>query len=264
MKMIEMDADLLRGITAKGKRIDNRKFDEYRKIEIEHGVITSAEGSARVKIGDTEVIAGVKMDVGEPFQDTPDEGVLMVNAEFLPLASPEFESGPPSENAIEVARVVDRTIRESKVIDFKKLCITPLSEGEKGKVWMLFVDIDVIDNAGNLIDAACLAAASALMNTKIPDLDESAKPVYDKRGSKSLEISGKPVTTTFVKINGTIMVDPMLTEMNAVDALLTVGTIEKGVSALQKGGTGGLTMEEVETIIDMAVKKGDELRRLLK
>ena len=102
-------------------RLDGRKKEEFRKIEIETGVIKTAEGSARVKCGNTEVIAGVKLDVGEPFPDIPDEGVLMVGAELLPLSNPEFESGPPSTESIEVARVIDRGIRESQAIDTKKL-----------------------------------------------------------------------------------------------------------------------------------------------
>ncbi len=97
-------------LASKGERIDRRKVDDYRKIVVEPGVIEKAEGSARVKIGDTEVLVGVKMDLGEPYPDKPDDGVMIVGAEFSPIASPGFETGPPDENAIELARVVDRGI----------------------------------------------------------------------------------------------------------------------------------------------------------
>jgi exosome complex component RRP42 len=141
----------------KGKRMDERKFEDFREIKIEKDIIEKAEGSARVKIGETEVIVGIKLNTGEPFPDTPEEGILIVNAEFTPLASPDFESGPPGENAVELARVVDRGIRESKCIEVEKLCITP-----KEKVWMMFVDIHIINDQGNLLDAAALAAIVAL------------------------------------------------------------------------------------------------------
>ncbi|HME87067.1 MAG TPA: RNA-binding protein, partial [Candidatus Nanoarchaeia archaeon] len=108
---------------AKGIRFDGRKPDEFRKMKIEYGVTATAEGSARVTLGDTVVMAGVKMEIGKPYPDTPDQGGLMVGAELLALASPEFESGPPSEWAVEVARVVDRGIRESHAIDVHKLLI---------------------------------------------------------------------------------------------------------------------------------------------
>ena len=82
--------DYLAKLAQQGKRADNRKFDEFRNIQIETGVISKAEGSARVKIGNTQVIAGIKMDVGEPYSDSPESGVLTTAAELIPLASPDF------------------------------------------------------------------------------------------------------------------------------------------------------------------------------
>jgi len=66
----------------KGNRIDGRKFDELRKIEISYDVSKHAEGAARVRLGDTEVLVGVKLEVGTPFPDKPDEGTIIVNAEI--------------------------------------------------------------------------------------------------------------------------------------------------------------------------------------
>ena len=77
----------------KGTRIDGRKFDEFRQIDLKTGIIKTAEGSARIRVGETEIIAGVKINTGTPFPDTPDEGIMMVSAEFTPLASPDFEAG---------------------------------------------------------------------------------------------------------------------------------------------------------------------------
>ena len=105
----------------KGKRFDGRKPEEFREISIETGVSKNAEGSARVKIGKTEVLVGVKMAVAEPYPDSPNKGNLMVTAELIPLSSPRFENGPPRFNAIELGRVTDRGIRESKFIELEKL-----------------------------------------------------------------------------------------------------------------------------------------------
>ncbi len=261
--MIELDPMLVKEMIENGKRIDGRALDSYREIRVETNVVPSAEGSARVRLGDTEVLAGVKIDVGEPFGDTPDEGVLMVGTEFVPLANPEFESGPPGEDAVEVARVVDRAIRESKVIDFGKLCI---KEGEK--VWMVYVDIDVLDDNGNLIDASSLAALAALGTAKLPILGGDGKVDHDRKGTEPLPLSGKPLCTTFAKIGNRIVADPSIHETNAIDARLTVGTFEKDgrvlLCSMQKGGPVGLTLEEIEEIIGLAEKKGRELRQLIK
>ena len=82
----------------KGKRIDERGPFDYRPMTIMLGIIEKANGSAEVYLGKTKVLAGVKVEIGTPFPDTPDEGILTVNAEFVPLASPTFEAGPPDEN----------------------------------------------------------------------------------------------------------------------------------------------------------------------
>lgn len=256
--MIELDVNLVKEIVEKNKRLDGRRFDEYREVIVETGIVSSAEGSARVKIGDTEVVAGVKIQIGTPFPDTPEEGVLIVSAELLPLASPEFESGPPGEQAIELARVVDRAIRESKCIDFKKLFI------EEDKVWMVYIDIDVLDHDGNLIDAAGMAAAAALINARIPPIEDD-KAVYDKKGAEGLPMHGVPISTTFVKIGGNILADPNLAEFKALDARLTAGTINLDgkikFCSMQKGGSSGFTADEIEKILEMAERKGEELRK---
>src|SRR3989338_3319750 len=181
-----------------GHRIDGRKLDELRKpIEIKVNVSKNAEGSSNVKIGSTEVMAGIKMTVGEPFADSPDQGVLMVGVELLPLSSPEFESGPPDEWATEMARVVDRGIRESKMIDMKKLCI---KEGEK--VWMVYIDIYTINDDGNLIDASALAALAALKECRIPKYDKKKERVeYGKWTEEKIPLTKTPITITMAKIN---------------------------------------------------------------
>ena len=55
----------------KGKRLDGRGLSDYREIKIEQGLIERAEGSARVLLGKTEVLVGVKIGTGTPFPDTP-------------------------------------------------------------------------------------------------------------------------------------------------------------------------------------------------
>jgi exosome complex component RRP42 len=241
-----------------GKRIDERGFEDFRKIEINRNVIPRAEGSAEVKFGETHIIVGVKIELGKPFPDTPNEGMLSVNAELSPMASPEFEGGPPGENAIEIARVVDRGIRESKCIELEKLCITP-----KEKVWCVFVDIYIINNAGNLIDCAALAALNALLSTRIPKLDGDVVVRTESQGM--LPVVFKPITVTVGKVANRFILDPTYIEENVLDAKLTVCTRDDDiVCAMQKQGIMGLAVEEVEQMIDMAMAKSRQIRELVK
>ncbi|MEM3333294.1 MAG: exosome complex protein Rrp42, partial [Thermoplasmata archaeon] len=159
----EIKRDYIQKLLSQGSRIDGRGPNEFRKIEVIKNFIPRADGSALVKLGNTQVLVGVKIETGEPFPDTPNSGVLSTNAELVPLASPTFEAGPPGEEAIELARVVDRGIRESKAIDLEKLVI---KEGEL--VWVIFVDIHVLDYDGNLFDASALGSIVALKNSVVP------------------------------------------------------------------------------------------------
>jgi exosome complex component RRP42 len=82
-------------MAAQGRRLDGRGPDEYRAVHVEPGFVTTADGSALVRIGETTVLSGVKLEPGKPFPDTPNAGVLTTNAELIPLSSPIFEPGPP-------------------------------------------------------------------------------------------------------------------------------------------------------------------------
>lgn len=242
----------------KGKRIDERKFDEFRKIEIKKNIIEKAEGSASVKIGETHVIAGVKLNIGTPFADRPEEGVLIVNAEFTPLASPDFESGPPSEDAVELARVVDRGIRESKCIEMEDLVIEPGL-----KVWSVFVDIHIINHDGNLMNAAGLAAIVALLNTRIPKIED--EKIVRGELIKDLPVVHCPINITICKIGKKYLIDPILEEENVINAKLTIGVMEDDkICAMQKQGKEGIIFEELEEMIDLAIEKSKELRKLVK
>jgi exosome complex component RRP42 len=239
----------------KNKRPDDRGFFDYRPCIVERGIFNSAEGSARVKLGKTQVVAGVKVDIGTPFKDRPEEGVLSTTAELLPLASPTFEPGPPGEGAIELARIVDRGIRSSNTIDLTTLFI------EKGKVWTVFVDIYMLDHDGNLIDASALAAMAALLDAKLPKL-EGDQLIRTERTEK-LKVGEKVVTCTFSKIDSHIVLDPGLDEEKAMSARLTIATTPEHVCAMQKGGRGAFTKDEVINLVDTSFEKGKELRKLL-
>ncbi len=256
-----INSKAVKELVLQGKRLDLRSFTEYRQpIEIETEISWTAEGSARVKIGPTEVMAGVKLSLEKPYNDTPDEGGIMINAELIPLSSPEYEPGPPGIKAVELARVTDRGIREAKAIDLKALCIEP---GEKA--WFVTVDIISINDAGNLFDAANLATLAALKTARFPVVDADTGAIdYKQKTAKKLPLTKEPISVTVYKINGQLIIDPTTEEEKSYEARLTVSADKKGtISALQKGGEGTLTLEEIGKIIDLAIDKAKELQAAL-
>ena len=241
---------------AEGKRFDRRGPEDFREIIIDTNVSKKAEGSARVKIGKTEVIVGVKMDVGTPYPDSPDKGNLSVNTELTPMSSPRFENGPPKFPAIEIARVIDRGIRESKFIEFENLCI---KEGEK--VWNVFVDIYTINDDGNLLDAAGIGAVVALKNSKIPKFDEkSGKVLFGELTDKNIPLSKEvPIALTFYKLGDRFLVDPTKEEEDSSDTRVTIGSFGGTISSMQKGNSDVITSDDVDTILRMNEKINKEI-----
>ena len=255
--MTEVISELMREhiqrLAASGTRTDGRAFDEPRKLIVEKNYIKTAEGSARVRLGNTDVLVGIKIDTGEPYPDTPNSGVLSTSAELIPMASPSFESGPPRPEAIELARVVDRGIRETKAVNMEKMCIVP-----KEKVWVMFIDIHVLDYDGNLFDASSYGAVAALSCAKVP-ASKIGKEDYP------LPLENWPVSVTSARIGDTIVVDPNLDEERIADARLTVTTDEKGdLRAMQKGLKGSFRLDEIRRIIETSQRVGRSIRETIR
>lgn len=252
--------DHLLSYLKQGVHLDGRKLDEFRPIEVAVGVFKTAEGSARVKIGNTEVLAGVKMLIEKPYPDTPDQGSIMVNAELLALSNPEFEPGPPGIEAIELARIVDRCIRESKIIDLKKLCI---KKGEK--CWVVSVDVCTINDEGNLLDASTLATLVALKDTTFPHY-ENDEVDYSTKTTKKLPLAKiTSLTVTIGKVGDHLLTDSLLAEEKLFDARLTCGIILENhhLCSLQKGGSDTLSLEDIDRMASLAIEKAKELAKVL-
>lgn len=248
-------ADYIGGLLEKGKRHDGRAFDEYRKLEIIRDYVgEKSDGSCYVRLGDTEVLCGVSMMVGSPYPDRPKSGTMTTSVELRPIAHPRFESGPPREDSIELARVIDRGIRESGSINFDGLYI------EEDKIWMAMIDVHVINHAGNLIDAGAIAAAAALSNTRMPKYEDGNAIRGEWEGK--LDFGTAPMPVTFSKIGSSIILDADLMEENALDARLTVTTTET-LNAMQKGGNGVFTASEVKDCVRRAFEIGQDMRGLL-
>ena len=245
---------------SKGKRLDGRNLDDLRPMEIEMGLIKKANGSARVRLGNSEVVAGVKVETGEPFEGLENKGALILSAEVLPTASPHIEPGPPDEETVELARVVDRGIRESEMLDLNKLVLVT---GEI--VYVIFVDCSVINADGNLFDATSYAAVASLMNSKLPVFEIRDGKVVDTGEKQNSPITTLPVSITAVRIGDSILLDPTAEEEACMDARITITTnSDNNFAAVQKGSTGTFTLEKLKQIAASAKTKGEEVRNKIK
>jgi exosome complex component RRP42 len=244
-----------------GKRIDGRALDEIRPLSIDTDVIPNANGSARVRLGDTEVVSGIKVQPDRPFPDMGDKGIFICTAEILPLAHPSAETGPPQPDVIELARVVDRGIRESGMIDLSQFVL------EKDKsVIGLFADCVVTDHDGNLFDACSYAAVAAIITSKIPKWEmKDDIPVLMENQESDAPITTIPISVTMGRIGEFIIVDPNIDEWGCLDARITITTNSDGnIVALQKGGSDGFTLEQLVKCSELSIAVGKKIREIVK
>ncbi len=234
-------------------RIDGRSQWEGRNLEIEHSVLPRAEGSARVRMGDTIVLAGVKFQIMQPYPDRPNQGGLMCSADVRPIAGRNWEAGPPSPEAIELGRVVDRGIRESGCIDVDSLCIIP---GEKA--WQVILDLFAVSDDGNLFDAFALAGIAALRNATVP------AERFEVGEDYALPVSKTPIMCSYHKVGGRFVYDACYREELGGDERIhiTLGD-DDNVHSLQKGLKGIFSTEEFEEIMTNAQERTKELRKIV-
>jgi exosome complex component RRP42 len=245
-------------VISTGKRMDGRDLYDYREWAFKTNFLEKSEGSAEVRLGKTHVIVGVKAGLGTPFSDTPDDGVLMCNAEYTPVAHPTWEPGPPPYGAIELARVVDRGLRSAEILDMKEL---GLISGKS--VYIVFVDLYILNWDGNLIDACGAGALAALRNAEIPGYKVTKDEAKATGKTKKLKLRSEPIPVTCYKIDDHIFLDATADEEEVADGRLTV-TIDakKNVTTLQKAGPVGFSVDEIKKCINIATEKAAEIRSL--
>jgi exosome complex component RRP42 len=251
-------ADKAKKLLQEEKRFDNRGLLDSRNIEIKRNVMKSADGSAWVKLGNTEIIAGVKFAVGTPYVDSPEEGSLVLNLEMSGIASADIDTGPPSIDAMEYGRVVDRVIRSSECVNFKDLSIV---SGEKS--FIVYVDCYALNADGNLIDAAQYAAMAALLDCKIPKLDEKNNIIIKEYTDKKLKIDKEKIAVSFSfwKSNNKLLMDATEVEELASDCRFSVGVCGNNVVSYHKGGGNGtFKIEDINKIMDIAASKYLEIK----
>ncbi|XP_010519765.1 PREDICTED: exosome complex component RRP45A-like isoform X2 [Tarenaya hassleriana] len=179
----------------------------------------------------------------QPYKDRPNEGSLSIFTEFSPMADPSFEPGRPSESAVELGRIIDRGLRESRAVDTESLCVL------SGKLaWAVRIDLHILDNGGNLVDAANIAALAALLTFRRPECTlggENGQEVIihepEEREPLPLIIHHLPIAFTFGFFSeGNILVmDPTYIEEAVMGGRMTVTVNANGdICAIQKPGEG--------------------------
>jgi len=244
-------------------RNDGRSLLDYREFTVETGVQPQTNGSARVTLGQhTDVLVGIKVEVGEVDPDFPDQGILQVHVECLPSASPEFEGRGAEELNATLAAALNNLIRNSFAIDWRTLCITPGKQ-----CWIAYVDCLVLDSSGNLFDALAIGVKAALFNTKIPKIEvielengmTELEVSDDPADFTKLDTTNVPISVTMTKVGTKYIVDPSFQEELCMESRITIAINSKGnICSIQKGGSSssGINPSELNKMLQVSRKIG--------
>jgi ribonuclease PH len=136
-------------------RAGRRKATEIRRVEIIPDFISSAEGSALIRVGETQVICTASVESGVPaFLKGTGKGWISSEYAMIPRATEnrtprEVTRGRPNGRTMEIQRLIGRSLRA--VVNLEKL-------GER-TVW---IDCDVIRADGGTRTASITGAMVAL------------------------------------------------------------------------------------------------------
>ncbi|XP_058483342.1 exosome complex component RRP43 [Solea solea] len=244
-------------------RPDGRELSEFRTTTLNIGSISTADGSALVKFGNTTVICGIKAELTNPTVEGPGKGYIVPNVDLPPLCSSRFRPGPPSEQAQAASQLIADIIESSEVIQTEDLCI------DRGKLcWVLYCDIMCLDYDGNLLDACIVALLAALKNTQLPEVvinTETSVPQVNSDKRRALHIHKHPVSTSFSIFDDTILtVDPTAEEESLATAQLTVVTDEEDrLCSVHKPGGTPLSGEKLQECISRATLRQREIQKLI-
>ncbi|KAG8956600.1 hypothetical protein FRC04_000078 [Tulasnella sp. 424] len=245
---------------SEGIRPDGRECNTWRDVSLNSGSISTAEGSALVRLGNTTIVCGIKAEIAEPDLDRPEHGFIVPNVDLPAICSPKFKPGPPGEEAQVLSERINSILIQADVVPTASLCIHP----EKA-CWVLYIDITCINYDGNAFDACLLATIAALRATHLPKptFDEETERVTCSRTEKApLQVKCTPLSFTFGVFDSKhLLYDPTAFEEPLIETSITVITDEK--KQVLSSSQLGLGPRGDSTVLERCMSAAKERRTVL-
>ncbi|KAF8076871.1 ribosomal protein S5 domain 2-type protein [Lyophyllum atratum] len=239
-------------------RPDGRAFDGWRDVSVNVGSISTANGSALVRLGGTTVVCGVKAEIAEPELDRGEEGFLVPNLDLPAMCSPKFKPGPPTEEAQVLSDRLNEVLVASDMLPLTSLCIHP------GKAaWVLYVDATCINYDGNVFDATLLAMVAALKNTQLPKAtfhEESGRTTCSRTTKIPLQITRTPISMSFGLFDSTTLLsDPTAFEEPLLDTTFSV-VVDSASGGLISVSQLGIDASDAQDTLQACISAAARLR----
>lgn len=268
--MITSEAErtyIIDGVKA-GIRSDGRGCLDFRPLQLELSLVLQANGSARLLLGETDVLVGVKAELGSPSPHHPDQGQVQVTVECSSVASPEYEGRGGEEWASALSRTLQETLAGGAHggygLDLCSLCLLP------GRTcWRVYVDGLILNDGGNVLDALSLATLAALGSTRLPRVEvmageEDEEPQVelddDLNNMQPLVVDQVPLIITLNMVGPRLVVDLTSEEELCASTSLQVAVTRTGrLCGMGQQGPRGLPLTGVSEVVEVAQKVGPKL-----
>lgn len=151
------EASICTRLLKSGERMDGRGLLEARNLTLR----ARENGSVEVLLGQTHLFVDINSAVIEPSSHKLGEGMLTIKVDFGLPSHVLVGNKRARQLSNEIVSVLEKTLKGSKALDTESLVI------KTGKfVWAISLDIIVVFNDGNLVDAANFGALAALITHK--------------------------------------------------------------------------------------------------
>ncbi|EJT99346.1 ribosomal protein S5 domain 2-like protein [Dacryopinax primogenitus] len=160
------------------ERADGRSLLDYRPITLATGVVPSANGSARARVGDTDVLVAVKLDAVrlDDVVDGDDErqegkAQFVCSVECSPSALPHLPTDTLPDLSSDLTTLLSYYLSLPSLLPLRQLLIVP-----RRRAWQLSVDALLLSYGGNVTDVLFAAVRAALWDLRVP---KTRNFVYD-------------------------------------------------------------------------------------
>ncbi|WVW79537.1 hypothetical protein I302_101506 [Kwoniella bestiolae CBS 10118] len=141
-------------------RSDSRTLLDSRSIDVSYGIFPHANGSSRVSIGGTEVVAGIKLEVVDSLEQQKGwRG--KVEVDITPQAFPSAQPNNLSTTSAYLSSILQSHFIPS---------IAPLPIIPNQKYFQPHLHLTLISSDGNVLSALVLAARSAFSDLRLPKI----------------------------------------------------------------------------------------------
>uniref|UniRef100_A0A1I7T3D3 Exosome complex component RRP45 n=1 Tax=Caenorhabditis tropicalis TaxID=1561998 RepID=A0A1I7T3D3_9PELO len=241
-----------------GKRFDYRSLEEFREVKL---VVGAEVGTAICTIGSTKVMTAISAQIAEPSSMRPHKGLISIDVDMSPMANYANEHDRLGSKGMELIRLLELIIRDSRCIDVESLCIRAGKE-----IWKVRVDVRILDDDGSLLDCACLSAITALQHFRRPNvtLEPHHTLIYSEyeKAPVPLNIYHMPICTTIGLLDKgqMVVIDPTDKEAACLDGSIVVACNKRReVCALHQSTNLVLSTKQIERCVKLAMSRAEAL-----